>query len=457
MTKAKATTGKKTCASKKTRAQLNKEENDRRDARKVPRVTDGIYTFKKAKKEAEHRGFDVSDDAEAYWNKQTCTPKTRKMLMKNGRSPDINSIVSGHTRSSPATAAERKATKDKYKHTVTEHNLGQVNWMESAATMAALKILDPHNEFTFETVPDGLGCDTAAQDTTSGLYAAIQAKSGEMRDGQTILHVSRKDGEAGGRYPTCIILGVLITNIDREAIKDSLTAFDYVPTVEVSDIFLFGSATEFPNKTLAPYPRKKADDVYGDNRYVVGFDSEERLEIMRQKFRRLLREKAVWTRSDLWFGLGSNTPNPNVGSKHQEEVKNCVALAALVGFNNLRAPNMQNETTDVVWRLDKKDVRISLKSSTVANKGKGGGFWFHLGKHPNDHFCDYVFTSYRDTRGVRMSMSVIKASRAYNDDKKHFCWSPTSNKDILESRIDLRGPDALSKLIAAVSGMDTIA
>jgi hypothetical protein len=430
----------------KTRAENNVYQKDRKKKHKVPRVTSGPYTFEKAKEECLHRNFVLHEDAEKKWNEQTVKPSARKMLMADGTSPMFNSIITGNNRSTERTADEIAATK--LLQSSSRLGLGQGNWMETCAIKAALRILDPDNEYRVVSLPDGLGPDFAIADPRSAdqLFVGFQVKSCVVRDGMMNCNIAREDGQPGGRYENLPILAVALHIENRDLIKNSRLEFDDVPDVPVAEILLYKDATHFPSKNLTPYPRRFTDDIYGDDRFVFDFDPSERLQIMRANFRYIIESGKKWTLEQLWFDNGPGTASPLISSDHITEIKNCRALAKIVGFSNLRAPLFQNETTDVIWRLNGRDIRISLKTAGIHNIG----FMFLLKSHPKSDWCDWVLAFYRKDNEVT-HISVICARRVYDGDVKTFCWSRNNNKDVLETRIDVTSPDALEMLVDRVS------
>ncbi|KAG5186500.1 hypothetical protein JKP88DRAFT_241108 [Tribonema minus] len=395
----------------KTRAEQNNETKAQRHSRKIKRATEGRYTYVKAVKEAEKWGFKVIRD-EATWNAQALVRPSRRKLRIVGRNPiHLDSIMSGHIRSDAPSEEEKVATKAKQSKSHKDRGLGQINWHEQSAIKAALLILDP-----------------------TGL-------------------VKKKDGKElqGGCYAGHILLGVVFTITDRDAALKEMKTFDAVPEVVVGQIFLYKSAADLPCASLQPYPRLDKNDKYGDNRYVVGFDDDGRLCRMRETFLSLVQERAIWGSEQLWFAMGPGTPNTCVSTEHASEVLNIKALAELVGFQSLQAPERQNETVDVVWSLNDEDIRISVKTASIDKKG----FMFGLGKHPHHEYCDLVLGFYKDGSGNRTGVSVISAARVYAErevkvERKTFNWSKTNNKDVLCDTVDLSKADAMDSVVARV-------
>jgi hypothetical protein len=431
----------------KSRVENNEYQRNRSKKHKVARVTSGPYTFEKAKKECLHRNKVLHENAEENWNKQTVRAAWRQMLMADGTTPKLNDIISGQIRSTERSADEIAATK--LLQSASRLGLGQGHWMETCAIKAALRILDPDNEYRVVSLPDGLGPDFAIADPTSmdQLFVGFQVKSCAARDGEMNYSIGKKDGQPEGRYENLPILAVALNILDRDFIKDSRLEFDNVPDVPITELLLYKNATHFPNNTLAPCPRRAANDIYSDHRFVIAFDSSERLQIMRANFRYIIKSAKKWTLEQLWFESGPNTANPFINHKHGMEMENCSVLAELVGFSNVRAPLFQNETTDVIWRLNGTDIKISLKTAGV-NKN---GFQFPLKNHPKSGWCNYVFAFYRTDNKVT-HISVICARRVYDSDAKYFCWSSKhkDNKDVFDDRIDVNSPNALEMLIDQV-------
>ncbi|KAG5191372.1 hypothetical protein JKP88DRAFT_251704 [Tribonema minus] len=442
----------------KTRADLNKEIKARKQSRKVKRTTEGRYTYDKAVQEAESHGFNVIRD-EAAWNAQApVRPSMRTLRIVDRNQICLNSIMSGDARPEAPSEEEKAASNAKRSKSHKDRDLGQKNWHEASGIRAALRILDPEGLVETAPLPDSLGGDFQLRLKASEnlLFAGGQAKTGTgSGDARVNLHVKKKDGEAGECYEGHILLGVIYTIADRDAALKEMDTFDVVPEVVVEQIFLYQSAADLPCTSLQPYPRRKKNDKYGDTLYVVGFDDDARLCRMRETFIRLVQERATWESEQLWFAMGPSTPNTCVSEQHASEVLNIKALAELVGFAALRVPERQNETVDVIWRLNDDDVRIGVKTAST----QGKGFGFDLGKHPHDEHCHLVFAFYKNANGKRTHVSVISAGRVYAEREvqvKHeaFCWSKTNNEDVLfETMVDLTEPDAKDSLIALVMSL----
>lgn len=436
---------------RKTRAQCNAEAVARRKSHRIPRVTEGQFTFDKAVAEVEHRGFVVAADAEDYWNEQTCKPSRRKMrVIHHDYIKDIrlDDILEGHTMSSKPTAEARKASNARNSATHKARKLGPRYWMEAAGIKAAMKALDPEGLLEVRLLPDGLNADYLVRpvNSTEDAWVAVQMKTAEAYDGQVKLSVKKEDGK--GKYKDMIISGAVL-KVDEKAAKKIMQVFGAIPEVEVTELFLYGSASDMHCASLQPYPRRERDDAYGDNRFVSSFDNPERLEIMQDNLLHLAHTMPKTTYKDACCSFGPGTLNVKLNEKHKDEVLNMKALAEVTGIESLEAHALQNMTTDIMWKLEDVVVNISLKTARLNHEGRYGGYDFSLGVAPYAEHCHVVMAFYKEGT-VRTHISVICARRVYVTDKKTFCWSPTNNTHVLNDRIDLRQPDALEKLTNVV-------
>eukprot|EP00953_Heterococcus_sp_UTEX-ZZ885_P010532 6156-Heterococcus_DN1.PRE.9 len=425
-----------------TRADRNAEKVSRQTARRVKRVTEGRWNFAKAVAECEHRKFIPHADAEAHWNLQTIRASQRKMLMADNPAIAVNDIMNGNTSAVKRTAAEKAASHAKCAATHKERGYGQQNWMESAAYTAAFRTLDPDGLLDIMPVLDGLGADLLIRVKGTGPWAPVQVKSAIVHyDEQTIYSIKQEDG--ADKYKGMIILAVGI-DLATDCVAETV---DHVPDVTVKDLFLYNSASDIPGASLQPYPRRIANDKYGDSRYVVGFDSDERFTRMQQAFHQYVRDNAKWTQDQTWFSKELNFDIEKY--THYQETLNLQTLARIVGIDKLRAPLRQNETTDIVMLIHGQEVNISVKSATIHEKG----YMFKLSEHPNVHLCQVVMAFYRSTDGKRTHVSIMCPRRVYYVDKTAFYWSHTNNKDVLKERICLQSERAIehiSKEIKAV-------
>ena len=430
-----------------TRTERNATAKARKGIHKPTRVTVGPWSFQNAVDECKAAGFELHEDAKSEWDKQTIRPSVRKMLMKNGRAICLNDIMNGHTRAVPLTVEEKAVTnaKKSASHKQLEHK--QRHWLEVASSKAAMRMLDAYEQFETATVPDGLGTDFLIRCKGTELWAPIQVKSAVAHPDEHLQFskLQSKDGSKGGRYEHVIILAVGVA--PGCVPPDSSALFNTIADVEVKELLLFNRASDMPNNKLVPHPRRQASDIYGDHRYVVDFDTPERLNNMCTIFQKCIEKNARWSKSDAWYGPELN---PSVADRHKTEVLNCKALGDLLGHDRLRAPNAQGETVDVVLELDNREVRISLKTATL----NGKGFKFKLGKAVNSRFCDVVLAFYLDRKTQeRTHVSVIAGKRVYVKGKKNFNWSQVhiENEDVWNAKIDLRAEDAAQQILKVLS------
>jgi hypothetical protein len=429
-----------------TRKERNTAAKARKSKYKRARVTVGPWSFENAVKECVAAGFKPHTNAQIQWAEQTAVQHQRKMLMQDSRAIHMHSIMSGHTRAVPLTTEERAVINAKISETLKQCEHQQRHWLERASFEAAMCVLDKNEQFEKATVPDGLAADFLVRRKGTELWAAVQVKSAVAHFDERLKfpHLSSIDGDKGGKYEHIVILAVGVA--PGCVPPDSTSAFDAIADVKVKELFVYNRASDMPNKTLQPYPRRKAADLYGDHRYVVDFDTSERLDIMRTYFEQCIDSNSKWTKADAWFGPELN---PRVSKGYKEEVLNCKALGDLLGHERLRAPNAQGETVDVVLKLGEKEVRISLKTAVIRKKG----FQFELKKAVNSRFCEVVLAFYLDRKTQeRTHVSVIAGERVYVNENKSLSWSRVhkQNKDIWNTRIDLRAEGAAEKLLQAL-------
>jgi hypothetical protein len=259
------------------------------------------------------------------------------------------------------------------------------------------------------------------------------------------LRLKKIDGADGGKYEHMPILALGVQPGSTRPL--STEGFNVAFVTTLTDIFVFRNASEMPGKTLQPVPRKVGSghsDAFGNNRFSSAVNTEEDLYAILQLALKYFTEEAKFTREQAWFGCELNT---RVIKNHWQEVKNCEALAQLVGFDNLSAPFAQGEAVDTIWTFHNVQARISLKT---ASRDKHA-FGFNTRKAPNSAFCNVVLAFFDDKDSAeRTHVSVICGRRVYDHGHSKFSWSPTNNQDVLAGKIDLRTPDALHKLKSSV-------
>jgi hypothetical protein len=443
-----------TPAPRPTRSERNAIKNQSLKERRVKRITVAKrWTFKIAVQEVVHRGFTPHNDAEKYWTQQSAQPRKRKMLMADGNYHMISNILGGSVSPAPLTTAQKEVIKAKKQATRLANGSNmQQNYKEAVAIKALMKLMDEENEqYDWQAVPDGLAADVSVRLRGTELWAPVQIKSAIVHDDeQASYHVKQTDADATGRYPNMIIVAVGLSPMKQKPCY----VFDYVQDTAIVEVLVYADASDIPTSILKPYPRKKTNDMYGDARYVTGFDSTERLEILKENFMNAVLTRAAYTTHDIWFGAQLNR---HIAVNHRQEVLNLKILSDVLGIENFRAPLRQNECTDIILTAKDKEINISLKTATKHSKR---GYQIALKKAPNAKFCDIVLMFYRDGRDdIRTHVSVVPASRVYAEllvagyVKLHhpsFGWSPTLNSDILQNRLCLTDPDIHHHLLQAI-------
>ena len=413
------------------------------------------YTFALASQEVTARGFCIHSEAKRHWDEQTCRASWRKLLMSNGHEHKFSDIMSGNK---AAKKMSTKARSEMLLRTIAtrkaRENDIQLNYLEPAGFLGVIELLNINNTYEWSTIPDGLGADFAIRIKNATFWAAIQVKTATVNsDHHRQYRIRRCDGETGGKYENMIIIAAGVKPIR----PISCTYFDELHMAQVQELLVFKSAKNLPHQNLLTTPRKAKNDKYGDNRYEVGFDTDQRLSNLRDNFKQMIMEQAKFPLEDIWFDDDMNT---NVAATQATEVRNLKCLANILMFENLRAPIRQNECTDIVVKNDGTEIRISLK--TASTNGTNG-YRLGLKKAPNVHFCDYMMIFYQTDTTVT-HISVVPAKRAYKklltsaDDgdrhKQHFFfWSPVhkTNKDVWHDRLNVRDPKIRNQLLSKIT------
>lgn len=244
-----------------------------------------------------------------------------------------------------------------------------------------------------------------------------------------------------------IVLGALVDPTEMPS-----GHFDEVAETTIREVFLFESpAVITQKKQIDVTPRFHRNDVFLDKRYAVTIDDEERLNLMKTNLDQYVnRPGNGHTLESVWFKTGPGTTTAVVNKKHVCEIRNIQALASVVGLENVKAPKQQNQTVDIIYHVVERPIKVSIKSATVSNNSDHEQYHFHLQKKVNSQWCDVVMTFYRDSHSKPIAVSVIKADRVYNTSKSKFCWSKSTNADILSTQIRLADGDAKVLLDAEI-------
>jgi hypothetical protein len=418
----------------------------RRDLRKPKYTTPqgGWSDFKDVIKVCNTAQLQVHADAEKDWTSQIVNPANRKVKLIDGRYVILFNILNGNTSGVQRTDAQKQATSALMSATQKSREHGQRHYIEAAAIKEFVVWLNHHfpKEFEWQPLPDGLGADFIIRRVSpkTNQWCAVQVKSAKAHDSEQMnFNLAKPDGEVGGKYEHMVITAMAV---DPELLRPiPADGFNTVTTVEIKDLFVFQNASAIPGKSLQPFPRQsnsKSVD-YGSNRYTAGFDVPHQLEVTLKLFADYVDNAPKFSREDAWFG---KVLNSSVSEQSWVEVMNCKALSEIVGFDKLTAPLAQNECTDTIAHIDGTQVKISLKTATLHDRG----FRFKISRAPNASFCDIVLVFYIDRiTGERTHVSVLSAKEVYSIKTKAFYWSGTRRVHILKSRISLSDAEAARK------------
>jgi len=266
--------------------------------------------------------------------------------------------------------------------------------------------------------------------------------------GKVYFKLKKDDGRVGKKYEHLVILCIVFRHdFDEEKNNSRRTAFDFVPDVPIAEVFFYKNASEIPNRRLEPYRRRSPDDdaKYGDSRYVIGVDTQDRLNILRKNLKEALSELSIYSKEQFWFHYGPGTPNPKPNTKHVREIWNIEQLSLIVGIENLRAPKFQNECTDIIAIVEGKEVTVSLKTAYQHLECLSETYDFALGAHPRSDECELVIVFYYK-KNVVTHISVLCARRVYDNGMKSFGWSQTNNTDVLKDWISVESSNVLDAL-----------
>jgi hypothetical protein len=437
---------------RKTREEKNDDNRVLYSSRKIPRITKGNYDWPKVEKELKERGCGIQDGAKKYFEKQKCSPKNRKIMVIRTDETHVTRclrfMISGRDMPNYPTAEQIKASRAKRSATLIGRNLGQLHVWEAAAfkAFASLPIFE---QYEVRHLMDGRGADKAIRlKGTDDNWTLLQIKSGTYNDHRVQFGVKKSDGLSGGKYEHFAILALAFAEPDRVAARQA-TEYDHIPDVELVYAIFFSNASLMPGKHLAPY---KSTDL-GDNRVWFGSDNKAKNDRFVKLLHTGIEESSKHTLEQANFSCGAGSCNSNILeiNEHYQEVLNGRVLARLVGMDALSAPLSQNQAIDIVWHMKAGDrIRISLKTASIHHGGKYGGYKFDLKKAPGAVHCDVVMAFYKDEQGLRTHLSVLSARRVYVRNKNSFCWSYTSNEDVLENRICLQSEGLLEQIHQAM-------
>jgi len=462
----------------KTRDEILVENNARNKLRRLPPVD------KPAKFEQYlqwfHKHYTVKalvDDARrqrTHWDAQPNLPSQRTFLhIDNTPTSRYNNLQTGVARATPLTAEDQERVRllqsEKQSATMIARDLGQRNYLESAAIFAFENLLKSvQHSIQFERMPDPMTVDICA--TLGSHVAPIQVKTSRALPGtQATLNVSASDGRPGGRYENHILLCIIIDS-DTE---DNCTDFDKLPLVQIKEMYIMDSSDV--QRCLHPTvydhalesKRGRRPNSYEKFRYVVGRDNLQRLEQLTRSLEDNIKKigiKKQWTRDMCFFKTGTGTPNTGVSITQETELRGLNAVNDALKPFKARAPWRQNETVDIMFYDDTRSVRVSLKTASFNNYKKEtkeySGFTFDLMKAPKSHHCDIVIALQFDveTRRQVVAAIVFSAEDVYKHVKKNvrgrFYWSKFAHQEATFDLTDHDGRQAFKDYVASFMILD---
>ncbi len=426
--------------------------------RRVPRVTNGEFDWDKVVAEVTARGLQLAPDAAAHFTSQTGSMSKRAVKVVRSKSvifPRLHNILCGAVMTSELTPEQKAATITKRTATFKSRNLGQLHVFEAAAFKAFMAYTDPTGTvFESQGVLDGRAADVlirtrGGNDEINNVWTGLQIKSATHTDHEVNFNLKACEGLSGGTYEFTPVLCLAFEEPDRaQARREAVLNYDYIPDVKLVYAIFYENASHMPLRNM--YVRASTD--LGDHRVRFDTDDIDKHTRFNDLFHTgIASAPRKFTAFEANFDCGPGSANPNIKlhSKLYQEVLNGRALWSLT--DSLRAPLVQNQTTDIVWDMSPDHViKISLKCASIEHGGKNNAYRFHTATYDSSAVvhCDIVMAFYRDEGGRRTHVSVICARRVYT--KKSFGWSNTHNQDILRDRIAITEPGALQELRNAV-------
>ncbi len=381
----------------------------------------------------------VDDPAQiAFWNSQNKPPSRKKFLLRNGKkSPYYTSLRSGHAQSSLTTvkekrAARKAANKKSHETRIINGTNIQQHIMEASGIKAFITECEKHNlPFLFKPVFDGLGSDLVVQHKDASdktKWALIQFKTATHNDeGQMVsLQLKKFEINLGGIYENMCVIGIMLDFDDLKTSRICLT-FDYIPKCTMKEIFLIKDISDLPGKSLYPcaWTPTSRPDKYGSSRYVSERDGVNGLSKILNQFVSIVSALPTYTLDEVYFAIGSKTPNVSISSTKRNEMMQIKILSDLFSQYGVEidAPLRQNETTDIILRCNEWQKNVSLKTASKYH-GKDDQFRFHKGEHPNHQFCDLVIAFVHQDDDILTKCYVFDSKYVYVTNKcdKIFYW-----------------------------------
>lgn len=428
--------------------------NKARSALKAPKYTRaGRWTWNDVVAVCKLALLELHADAEASWFSQKLSPTHRRIKLSNGKTPWFQSILSGNTSGIKMTDEQKAAVNAQISATHKAREYGQQNWLEPAATAAFINLLQEHypDQFDVSAMFDGLGADVLIKRKGTGdAWAAVQVKSSRAHPGEVLhFHLKKTDGALGGRYEHMIIWGLGVDPACNRPVADD--GFGAVAAVVLKDILVYQNAGEIPGKVFYPFPRRPGKkDKYGVHRYTVDRNTEEDLNATLTLAVQQIDTAPKFTRYQAWFDPALSR-NVKATDSHKIEVNNIKALAVAIGFDNITAPIVQNETVDIILTLGDISANVSIKTASLNDGNNGTGYFFASSVAPNSQFCDVVMVFYVNRKtGQRTHVSVIDARTVYDTKKTSFCWGNKKRPEIGKTKINLTSVNVLELIKQAI-------
>ena len=453
------------------------EQNARVQSQRLPGVGRNATFEDHLKWMKEHYTMQsLADDGQQlpHWSAQSWRPSQRTFLHQDRTpTPTYNRLQSGNTRATPLSEYEKQLAEitraQKVRITISNRDLGQMNWLEGAGLAGFMNFIGTlgYTLVRFERMPDCVTVDFCAK---FGSYTApVQVKVARGPPGtQVAFSVNKADGAAGGRYEDHVLICLVVNAED-----DNSKKFDELPTVDILEAYIMKSSDikSIFNPMVydhTPGSKRGRKNSYEEFRYVVGRDSPAKVyKLMRslESNIKVIWEKRKWTRDDCFFKFGEGSPNTEVSTTQETEMRGMQAVSeALIPFEP-RAALRQNETVDILFwnRLNSEgilssdlsalSVRVSLKTASYnhLNKDTGeySGFYFPLNNAPNSDHCDIVIAVRFDLPGRKKAIAVyvFDAKDVYSTGIKTFHWNKSSHADKMFDMTSQTGRDAFKERV----------
>jgi len=234
-----------------------------------------------------------------------------------------------------------------------------------------------------------------------------------------------------------MVVKPITTKVRDEALKD----FNGLPTAEIVEVFLFPNATQIEGQGLHPSIRNSTKPANNDRfRHTSGYkDFYQEMDwiTIKTSFLKMIDEAPKFPLSHFRYN------GTHASEKHMIEVRNIQLLGESIGEDCIHAYDRQNETIDIIVKINNVNINSSLKTATP----ESNGYKFELGAAPYWWHCDIMMIFYLCKERIkRTHVSILHSRNIYNRKANQFYWSSTLNKDILKDRINLSDVDAAEQI-----------